>query len=88
MENERKCGDCRYFSQYYVKFDCRFMPVNRGKCKLKRVGRNFCSTDNPACNKWENGEVLQKERKEAINDAIINISKKLNEIYSVLTEKE
>lgn len=64
------------------------MPVNRGKCKLKRVGRNFCSTDNPACNKWENGEVLQKERKEAINDAIINISKKLNEIYSVLTEKE
>lgn len=89
MENNQKqCGNCRYFSEFYVKYNCRFIPTNCGRCILKRVDCHLFRGNNPACNNWENREILLQERRQSINKAILNISKKLSEIAAVLTDKE
>ena len=88
MENKKLCGNCKYFAQYYIKSNCRFTPVCEGRCLLKQVDSNPRIFFKAACNKWESMEILLQQRKDSIKNVIINISKKLDEIATLLTDKE
>lgn len=88
MEQSKQCGNCRYFSQYYVKLEHRFMSVYSGRCKLKAMNSKALSSNETACEKWETAEIEIQHRKKTVREAIIDISEKLDRIAEVLFDEE
>ena len=85
--DEKKCQNCRYFSQHYAFTACQFRAINCGHCictdlKLKESEkRNKLNLD---CEFWEPKQIKKEEVKQSIKDYMSNVFNQINTIVQYI----
>ena len=92
MDNqEKRCGNCKYFAWHYIKFKGKLLKIRCGHCvntayavrdSEKRQNSGYC------CGLWEPYEVAVSERKELIEKKLLQIAAQLNDIALILKDDE
>lgn len=92
MENQRICSNCKNFKRYYtLNVSLRFKPTDKGYCikrKSRGSGRKREVLQEETCELWQTNEQKKKEDKYLAENVLLDISKKLEAIRSILSEEE
>ena len=89
MKQEKKCENCKFYIQHYIKKAHSFQKLFRGHCsnwdtplKIRKHDVYFDS----CCDKWEQREDLKTDNRESIKTVIRDIRKSLAEIAFILKD--
>lgn len=85
IKPEKRCENCRYYSNHFSKQGTRIDNVHCGHCLHKKI-RNYKRQPLELCENWETIEIQKEERKRDIEEAIIAISERLDEIALILKD--
>lgn len=92
MENQRICSNCKNFKRYYtLNVSLRFKPTDKRyyiKRKLRGRGRKREVMQDETCELWQTNEQKKIEDKYLAENVLLDISKKLEAIRSILSEEE
>ena len=84
MTEEKTCGNCKYFINYYFTKKGRLMSAHCGICSHKDRYRRNNIRDFDACDKWEPCNLRLQAEKDDIETAIRDMRKKLSQIEMYL----
>ena len=80
---EKRCENCRYFLQHYIKQNSRFFNVCCGHC-INQSNKKM--TPLKTCEFWEDIAIAKEERKRSIMNTLEFMSERLNEIAIILSD--
>ena len=89
MEQEKKCKNCKYFIEHYVKDGTHLLGLGKGHCtndQIPRKIRNKGVQDTHYCDKWESDAELKREKKENIKNVLKSMLSALINIENTLSE--
>ncbi len=90
-EEEKRCGNCRYFSRHYFKYEEKLLKADCGNCvnpaRPVSAGKK-CGSGNYVCGLWEPYEIQLTERREAIKEKLQRIAESLNDVVLILKDDE
>ncbi len=90
-EEEKRCGNCRYFSRHYFKYKAKLLKADCGNCVNPAypvsAGKK-CGSGNYVCGLWEPYEIQLTERREAIKEKLQRIAESLNDVVLILKDDE
>ncbi len=90
-EEEKRCGNCRYFSRHYFKYKEKLLKADCGNCvnpaRPVSAGKK-CGNGNYVCGLWEPYEIQLTERREAIKEKLQRIAESLNDVVLILKDDE
>lgn len=89
MEQEKKCKNCKYFIEHYVKDGTHLFGLGKGHCindEIPRKIRNKGVQDTHYCDKWESDAELKRENKENIKNVLKSMLSALINIENTLSE--
>lgn len=92
MDNqEKRCGNCKYFSRHYFKYKEKLLKADCGNCVNPAhpvsAGKK-CGSGNYVCGLWEPYEIQLTERREAIKEKLQRIAESLNDVVLILKDDE
>ena len=90
-EEEKRCGNCKYFSRHYFKYKEKLLKADCGNCvnpaRPVSAGKK-CGNGNYVCRLWEPYEIQLTERREAIKEKLQCIAESLNDVALILKDDE
>ena len=92
MDNqEKRCGNCKYFSRHYFKYKEKLLKADCGNCvnpaRPVSAGKK-CGNGNYVCRLREPYEIQLTERREAIKEKLQRIAESLNDVVLILKDDE
>lgn len=89
MEQEKACGNCKFYIEHYVKYKAIFQKIGEGHCindelNPPRKRNKYRLYEN--CDKWESNSELKKQRKESVKKVLEDMRDSLNQIAQILSD--
>lgn len=89
MEQEKKCKNCKYFIEHYVKDGTHLLGLGKGHCANSEIPRKIKKNDvqdTHYCEKWESNAELKRENKENIKNVLKSMLSALINIENTLSD--
>ena len=82
-ENIKRCKNCKYFIQYYIKSAIRFKSINCGHCTFtNRFSKKSATMD--YCDGWTAREIDTEKNEQRFLSVLNKIYKQLDDMLSIL----
>ncbi|MDE5729520.1 MAG: hypothetical protein K2I20_05050 [Clostridia bacterium] len=88
---EKRCGNCKYFAWHYIKFKSRLLKTDCGHCANSAYVVTKCEKRRDSgyyCELWEPCEIAVAERKELIEEKLLQITAQLGDIALILKDEK
>ena len=92
MDNqEKRCGNCKYFSRHYFKYKEKLLKADCGNCVNPAhpvsAGKK-CGSGNYVCRLWAPYEVAVSGQRERIEKKLQQIASQLGDIALILKDEK